>query len=1264
MMKAYGFIHCHSDHSVKESPVTIHELCSKAQEMGVKALALTDYGTCTGVYEFMSECDRRNIKPLPGVEAYLGEYNGMFYTIVLLAKNYTGWQEIMKAVTESNKNIITGITGKGKKNYPVMSRTVMENCFVSGNVYALTTGDGSVASILGRNIEYDAKRKILVQCEAAEKDLEVLNEKIEGLQTAVKTIENKIKDLRVLADKDFDKKLKGLETLKDEGEHFYEVKERLYEEMAASNNAKVKVQELQGVLNGEKKELSKLKLSANARRRLLDKNNHLYARWKQRKTDAELYEEALEELMWLKKVFGNNLYVLFEYHGSDFEKKVIPILAQMADCNSINVAASTNIHITVPEQTEARAVMRSVQQKTWCPLLDSEKEMYMKDDNTLSAWLLKVLPEDIVQRAVSGTKKICDTCNVILPKEQHYPKYIENGQICSEPERILREKAYENIPMRYPDGFASYEKLEYELKIINEMGYAHYTLIVADYINYAKSLKNLHPSGIIYAVSPGRGSGAGSIVNYLLGITNIDPLRYGLMFERYLNPDRVSMPDIDTDFSLETVEKAAEYMINKYGRDCVAAIRTTIKQKAKESVHNAARVTGYELCPDDDAGHKKITLQGNAIADYITDEATIKECCNVIKNEYPDNISEIIVNRACAVENTITGLSIHAAGLVVSDGKPLCEYVPLLYNTSKQKWAVQYDMNETEASGLLKFDFLKLVNLDIITDCLRRIYKNTGKKIDPDRINYDDKRVFSEIYSTGNTGSVFQVESEGMRQMLMQLKPQSMEDIILAIAVYRPGPMKFIPDIIGNKHRSDGDITYPVTALKDILNSTYGYPVYQEQLIEIFSQCAGFSASEADIIRRYMSKKYTDKFMAYKDKFVEGLKESGAEEDAAIMLWNDVIDFSMYAFNKSHAAAYAVLSYITAYLKLYYPKEYFCAVLNYTESDKITGILDDCKRNGVKVLPPDINKSAATFEDYEEGIRYGLSKIKGVSSFADTLVEKRNTYGYFKSFGEYMFYVHENELQTKAFIKSGAFDAINRDRNALVSSIKDIVKKIGIYKKEAEKGSEKAGAVMNEILEYKSGESMQNNKLDELNREYDLLGGYFSAHPLENYSWLYKKVTPVYAYQEGKGYYAGIVKELKEIRRKKDGKEMAVFNLEDMTGRLQVICFCDEWIKYREIILENAIVKVYLSISSCEDNITASLISAESVKTKSMPVLISIKMEYDIGSVIEKYKQEQGHPVILHIQDTAEVRSIPCLVSGEIIGERAENMYIGVLNAP
>ena len=903
------------------------------------------------------------------------------------------------------------------------------------------------------------------------------------------------------------------------------------------------------------------------------------------------YEEAKAAALRHLEIFGRENYFLeLQDHGIPEQKTVNQSLMRLSQDLNIDLVCTNDVHYTYEDDVEAHDILLCIQ--TGKKKSDEDRmryeggQFYLKSEEEM-AELFRYVPQ-----ALENTHKIAERCNVTFEfGVTKLPNYeVPKGYT---PWSYLKELCEEGLHKRYPvfrgeeDAHCKLskeeleERLDYELNTIKDMGYIEYFLIVWDFIHYAKS------NGI--AVGPGRGSAAGSIVSYCLEITDIEPMRYNLLFERFLNPERVSMPDIDVDFCIERRQEVIDYVGRKYGKDHVAQIVTFGTLKAKGVIRDVGRVLDmpYAQC---DSIAKMIP---NDL--HMTLELALKQ--NKELKALYDSDSEVkyLIDMSMRLEGLPRHASMHAAGVVIC-GKPVDEYVPLS-RAADGSITTQYIMTTLEELGLLKMDFLGLRNLTVIQNTQRYIKKNRGIDLDLNKIDYDDKKVL-EYIGTGNTEGIFQLESGGMKNFMKELKPQSLEDIIAGISLYRPGPMDFIPKYIEGKKNLDS-VTYDCPQLEPILEPTYGCIVYQEQVMQIVRDLAGYTLGGSDILRRAMSKKKGDVMAKERRKFVygdekEGVKgciNNGISEETANHIYDEMTDFAKYAFNKSHAAAYAVVAYQTAYLKYYYTAEFMAAMLTSVMdmTGKIAEYVYSCRSMGIQILPPDINEGESGFSAGENSIRYGLTAIKNVGkAVIDNIVAEREKHGKYKDLEDFItrtagFGVNKRAIEN--FIKDGAFDSLGATRKQMMMVYVQIMDGVSQEKKDA-----MAGQVT--LFDFADEEAKETYKVQmpdvgeydidqKLEFEKEVIGIYASGHPLQDQEGKWRRVitnmTLDFAQPEegeepkvedkSRVTVGGIVS---AVTRKftKNGAQMAFITLEDLVGTIEVIVFPRQYDSSRHLIVE------------------------------------------------------------------------------------------------
>ena len=881
------------------------------------------------------------------------------------------------------------------------------------------------------------------------------------------------------------------------------------------------------------------------------------------------FDKAKRVCLFYRDLYKDNFYLEIQDTGLGEQKEVNQALVQLSRELSIPLVATNDVHYLYREDARAQDVLLCIQ--TGKTLKDTDRlkfassEFYFRSPEEMGN-VFSDLPE-----VISNTRAISEKCGLKLDLGKiHLPHYqIPSGYDLNE---YLKKLCQEGVYNRY--GTASptvLKRLEAELKIIGRMGYAGYFLIVWDFIRYAKEKKIL--------VGPGRGSVTGSLVACLLGITNIDPLAYGLFFERFLNPERTAMPDIDIDIQDERRGEVIDYVRRKYGKDNVAQIITFGTMAARAAVRDVGRVLGIPYSKVDRIA--KLIPFNRSLKIAIEDSRELKE---LIKED-PDikNLFEIAED----IEGLTRHASTHAAGVVIAPDR-LTHYTPL-YQTPKNEITTQYEMHSLEAIGLLKIDFLGLKTLNVIQDTLKIIKQQKGEEIDLDQISLKDEKTY-RLLSAGETLGVFQLESRGMQDLLKKLCPEKFEDLIAVLALYRPGPLhsRMVDDFIKRKH-GQSKVQYLHPKLKPILEETYGVILYQEQVMRIANVLAGFSLGEADILRRAMGKKIPKLMDEQRDKFVQGAKEKGLDPAVASQIFKLMAHFAGYGFNKSHSTGYALISYQTAYLKANYPLEFMAALLTSERenTDKLVPYINECRRTRIEVLPPDINQSSVKFTVAGDKIGFGLTAVKNVGEAAiSSILKVREKEGKFSSIFDFCRRVDlrtVNKRVIESLIKCGAFDSLVGYRSQNLAVIDEATEEASQVQADREKGQlsffgalEKRGEL---LAKERFPQIEETPKARRLAWEKELLGIYVSGHPLEKYR---KKITHYLAdsIDDLSGMRDGekirIMGVITTIIQKKDrkGKRMVFFTLEDLESEIEVVVFSSLYEEYASNIKEGNLVLV------------------------------------------------------------------------------------------
>ena len=888
-----------------------------------------------------------------------------------------------------------------------------------------------------------------------------------------------------------------------------------------------------------------------------------------------MYEAGCEAAKRYEGIFGKgNFFLELQDHGIPEQKYVNPQLIRMSQELGIDLVCTNDVHYTYAQDADAHDILLCIQ--TGKKVTDENRMRYDGGQYYLKS------PEEMAElfpyapQALENTCKIAERCNVEIEfgvtKVPHFevPQGFDSWT-------YLNHLCNEGMKRRYPDADEEKKKrLEYELSVIHKMGYVDYFLIVWDYINYAKT------HGI--AVGPGRGSAAGSIVSYCLGITDIDPIKYSLIFERFLNPERVSMPDIDVDFCYERRQEVIDYVVEKYGKDCVVQIVTFGTMAARAVIKDVGRVLDLPYAMVDNIAKMVPREIG------ITIDKAIQENPD-LRNAY-ENDAQVhdLIDKSKRLEGLPRHASMHAAGVLISQ-KAVDEYVPVATGADGAVVA-QFVMTTLEELGLLKMDFLGLRTLTVIQDA-EKLARKKNPEFSIDNINYEDKNVYDMI-STGKCEGIFQLESAGMKNFMKELKPQSIEDLIAGISLYRPGPMDFIPQYIKGKN-NPGDITYDCPMLEPILKPTYGCIVYQEQVMQIVRDLAGYSLGRSDLVRRAMSKKKTSVMEKERQNFIYGNPEenvpgcisNGIDEKTANKIYDDMIDFAKYAFNKSHAACYAVVAYQTAYLKTYYPVEFMAALMTSVvdNTDKVAGYIYACRQMNIQMLPPDVNTSDMEFSVEDNAIRFGLSAVKSLGRpTIKAIIDERNK-SRFTSMQDFIsrLYTDLNKRMLENLIKSGAFDTFGNNRRQMMSVYARMLDNEAKQGKDAISGQMSLFDLVDESeksqFEIKMPDVSEYTKEDILAFEKEVLGVYVSGHPLDEYAAMWKKHISAMSTDfelddetgepkvkvDSKATIGGMIM-AKSVKPTKTGQLMAYLTIEDLVGTVEVIVFPRTFSTYRNII--------------------------------------------------------------------------------------------------
>ncbi|MDO5145739.1 MAG: DNA polymerase III subunit alpha [Eubacteriales bacterium] len=959
----------------------------------------------------------------------------------------------------------------------------------------------------------------------------------------------------------------------------------------------------------------------------------------------EDFEGARAAAKRMRELFGEgNFFLELQDHGIRLQTQVNATIMRLSKELDIPLVVTNDVHYIREEDAVPHDLLLCIQ--TGKMVSDEDRmryeggQFFLKSEEEMQ----KIFP--YAREALENTHKIAERCNVeIVFGEQKVPKFdVPEGY---EAFSYLKELCENGLKKRYGDKITKEleERLNYELFTIRDMGYVDYFLIVWDFIRFAKS------RGI--AVGPGRGSAAGSIVSYCLEITDIDPIRYQLIFERFLNPERVSMPDIDIDFCYERRQEVIDYVYEKYGKDKVVQIITFGTMAARMAVRDVGRVLAIPYAQVDKVA-KMIPMELG-----ITIEKALKHNPELRQAYESDEVTKQIIDMSMRLEGLPRHTSIHAAGVVIGS-QPLDEFVPLSRGAD-EVITTQFTMTTIEELGLLKMDFLGLRTLTVIQDAVSMIEKKLGHPVDINAIDYEDAQVY-EMLGQAKTEGVFQLESSGMKSFMRELKPGNLEDVIAGISLYRPGPMDFIPKYIKGKQNQDS-VQYSCPELEEILAPTYGCIVYQEQVMQIVMKLAGYTLGRSDLVRRAMSKKKADVMVKERANFVYGNEEEGVDgcikrgipEDVANHVFDEMVDFAKYAFNKSHAAAYAVVAYQTAWLRCHHPMEFMAAVLTSVINNpkKITEYINTCRGMGIKILPPDINEGESGFSVAGDAIRYGLSAIKSLGkNVIDIMVEERERGGKYKSLKEFMERLSAKEINKRTIenlIKAGALDSLGATRKQLMMVYVYVMDEVNREKKENITGQMSLFDFFSEEekkeYEIRYPDVGEYEDAQKLAFEKEVLGIYVSGHPLEAYvSSMEKHITAksvdfepdeesgLAVVKDGRRYTVGGLISDVTVKLTKTNQNMAFLTLEDLFGTVEVILFPRDYQKNKEYLVPDTGVYIKGRASVSEEN--GKLVAEMMIPMDRVPKEVWIQVE-NIGYFQEK--QNMLHEVIRKFPGEQEI---------------------------
>lgn len=1290
-------LHVHTEDSQYDSVVKMEDLAKRLKELNCTKVSITEHGTLTSVDAAKQIFDNYQIEYVPGVEAYVRLFptapEGRCH-LCLYAKDDIGYHAISKAVTKSFELM--------ERKIPVMDEKILKTyfCVGAGHDHVIASSaciSGVLANVLQINEHAEVKiKKIKNNLQKKYGKIELStpsNETVKLLDEQIQLLEAEITQLEPIAEKKYGNKLRGIKKMEKDPD-FQSLWDALQKEMQETEKAAARLKEVKAEKKTKKLQRTKANNEYKDQMKKFDKISDSIAKIKElenmKQNSDDLYELAKERALFYQKVFGaGNFYIELQNHHMEEEKRVFPILLKLAKELDIPVVATNDAHMVngSEESRRARQLIRSMRYieskksgQMWQEEGVADKELYVKSEEELKEALLEIMSESDADIAIANRSRLLDNCHVELKFEEHYPKYPSEYSEESSEECLIR-KANEGIAKYFPNGFDEehQKRMETELSTMCSMGFADYHLIVQDYLNYARLLGKFDfrqlPDGFfehIYdipwlqkkskgllgiGVGPGRGSAVGSLVCYLLGITSVDPLKYGLLFERFLNPERISMPDIDVDFAIHLKPYVYNYVAHKYGADHVCHIMTKNTMQIKKSIDNCSKLLGDRLYGKTtyfDAPAKRLKAM-------IYDDKFPKE--SEVKQAFPNDKNILrIYQDAKLVVGTFVSYGMHAGGVVISDTKAVKEHVPLMLDPSGE-WKTQCDMIQVEEKhGLLKMDFLGLRNLNIISNTLWMILETKGKKIDINTIPFE-REVFESIYGEGNTNGVFQVESPGMKDMLRKAKPTCIEDIIILISMYRPGPMDYLPELLkvmsGMKRPE-----YLIPELKPILGNTYGAIVYQEQVMQIFQQLAGYSLGGADLVRRAMSKKKMDKLQKEEPAFlygdesrgIIGCEKNGIPVEKAKILFDQMLEFAKYAFNKSHATAYAIVSYQTAWLKYHYPEEFLCVSMGYVDKKEARkSFLTDCQSLNIEVCLPNINSSKAEFSIKDGKILFGLSYVANVGTKASKIVEERKNNGKYTSFENFVSRTCISGNVLCNLIMTGAFDSFGVSRKILkekaqtcdfieaVKKIKDKKKILASEDLTERRRKNAENAIQSAICLLKIPKSFeQDDLLNNLIAEKEYLGIMLSGHPMDDYGTPNELCVTSLAnvIPTNDAAIAGVITDLRIL----EGRKMAFFTLDSKEGTLPVCVFKRVFQSCRDLLVENQPVRITGKITTKEDNFNGENKLILEMITEKMKPLERKKRdiivygepgkEHEIFNKLQKYLKNTGGSPLIYFNPT------------------------------
>lgn len=1200
---------------------------------------------------------------------------------VLYAKDNIGYHALCHIMTESQKHFIE----RDRRSIPVIDKNILASYIgekTGGHEHVILLSGGADGIISGISLENNNKRDELEKLNFEIKSISEINSSMNFINDDIRSMEEKLPEIVALSKKNFDTEQHELESEKDPGiervQDFFRRKKESEDAKIESGRLKARIKAKKAEYNNLGKRLMKIMNVSVIEDGIIEGK---IAQLNKRKDDIKktvFDNDAFDSIMKREALFYDSLaghgcfYLELQFHGRPFEKMVMYKLCLLSEKLSIPLIATNDSFMAEKDDLLKKKFVNSMNGNIWEDPSKWEENMYLLPEDTLKSSIASCVSEKYADSAMNNRKTVIDQCNVDFKKDPHYPKYpcteytekeekefskivSENNIIFdkkdfSKSDKLLTVKAWNGLFMHYDNVKQLHkDRLFHELNVIIKMEFSDYFLIVQDFLDVGRRCGHMPKKRLEYlslhynemtmdeitsyinedqsmpglTIGPGRGSAAGSIVTYSIGITSIDPIKNGLLFERFLNPERVSMPDIDSDLSKSDFEYGVRdivigYVAKKYGIDGVCGIATPSTLAARAAVKASARIYGAK-------DHNNTTSYDRIVSrlfSVIPDDPKTKlrdyeePARAAIEDDSEKAEGNKILDMAVSLEGVNVNFGRHACGNIIVDNRDVSEYAPLMMDQKSSQWKIEMNAEIAEERGYLKMDFLGLKNLNIITKAIRLIYKTHGDKVDPLKIP-EEADVFREVFAKGRTNSVFQFESQGMKKMLKRFGPTSFSDLVLLVACYRPGPMQYLDGIIDRKHGKVSEENNAVLRIasynkdfRDIVEPTYYAIVYQEQVMKISQILAGFTLGHADILRRAMGHKKLDVLMKEKDAFVDGSVKNGVKKEDAEALFTELEDFASYSFNKSHAAAYAMIAYVTGWLKFHYPVEFYTAAANFSDFKKYQSLLHEASEFGVGISAPDINVSMSGFTCSGNTIYFGFNGIKGLKKITGDIIKKKRWSG----LSDFILNSGVSQSETEKLILSGAFDSfiVDHNRDALIKyakplyEIADVVKKkrqkISVFdsmlddihngielSREKYKIKTKSIPTEDSILQKKEASernvedlietagSVQmpsdivNNRQRALEDEKALLGLYISGNPIDSYIKPKGAVEIADVSENDHVTILSMIETLRQTKSKKSGADIAFMTVADRSGSIECCVFQDAYEKYGQY-LENGLV--------------------------------------------------------------------------------------------